>query len=422
MIVTGTLTLLIALSAFQTAYVFLYSRRLRQSPSTGAPFLPPATVIICMRGKDPSLGDCLKSIFRQDYPDFRVMLVFDSEVDPAYEFVQTLLANHSPSAPACQTLVFKPELGASLKCQALCAAIDELTPATQVVALIDTDGIVNSNWLRDLVSPLSDKSIGATTGNRFFPANPPAVGGRLKHVWNAAAVVQMMLYQIAWGGSVAIRRSVLEQSDLLSRWRTAFCEDTMLSRVLSQNGWQLYRVPNLIVSNHETTDLGPAYRWIVRQLLTSRLYVRWWPLVFGHAIAVGAAILLPLISAIVLAVSQSWSLLAGLMIAFVIYQAVNASLLMWINQLNQAALDKQPTPAGDRRPQDLPTKHWLWNHLDALLLSQIVQPIAAIHAMALQTVQWRGIRYSVSSKERISLQRYTPYQTQPNDEENLSIE
>ncbi len=52
-------------------------------------------------------------------------------------------------------------------------------------------------------------------------------GALVRYLWNAAAIVQMYWYEIAWGGTLAVKRKAIEKAGLLERWRHAFCEDTM---------------------------------------------------------------------------------------------------------------------------------------------------------------------------------------------------
>ena len=55
---------------------------------------PPATVILCLRGGDPFLSKCIDGIVMQDYPNFQVLFMVDSEYDPSLSILQsTLLQN-----------------------------------------------------------------------------------------------------------------------------------------------------------------------------------------------------------------------------------------------------------------------------------------------------------------------------------------
>ena len=76
-----------------------------------------------------------------------------------------------------------------------------------MVALLDADTIPHRTWLRELVAPLADPRVGAATGNRWYMPAEAGWAGLVRYLWNAAAVVQMYCYGIAWGGTLALKRA-----------------------------------------------------------------------------------------------------------------------------------------------------------------------------------------------------------------------
>ena len=97
----------------------------------------------------------------------------------------------------------------------------------------------------------------------------------------------MYLYEIPWGGSLALRREVIDKAGLVEHWSRGFCEDTMLTRILHREGYQIARPVELVVVNDESTTLSGALRWIQRQLLTVRLHHPRWALIWLHGLATG---------------------------------------------------------------------------------------------------------------------------------------
>ena len=45
---------------------------------------PKAAVVLCLRGTDPFLEDCLRAVLNQDYPQYEIRIVVDSRQDPAW--------------------------------------------------------------------------------------------------------------------------------------------------------------------------------------------------------------------------------------------------------------------------------------------------------------------------------------------------
>ena len=81
--------LLVGLVVFQTVMVggltrgLLRAGTLKKSDPTRK-----VAVILCLRGTDPFLPDCIKAILSQDYPSFDLLIVIDNESDPARAVVE----------------------------------------------------------------------------------------------------------------------------------------------------------------------------------------------------------------------------------------------------------------------------------------------------------------------------------------------
>ena len=76
---------LIALAVMQSIYVWLHCRFVLSPPQTANDFQPQIAVLLCLRGRDPSLADCLKGLVNQDYDSFSIHVIVDHEHDLALE-------------------------------------------------------------------------------------------------------------------------------------------------------------------------------------------------------------------------------------------------------------------------------------------------------------------------------------------------
>lgn len=387
-------------AAFQSLYVLLYRRRFHTKDVASTGYQPSIGVVLCLRGVDPSLQDCLRNLAHQNYPDFELHIVMDHDDDPSQKIVKQFASEKSAAKTRIHLHTLKPitEFG-SLKCQSLVHVIERLPAGVEVVALVDADVIVDNQWLNKLVQPLTNREIGATTGTRWFTPPDDSAGSWVREIWNTAAIVQMQLYEIAWGGSLAIKMSVFDETNLLSRWRTAFCEDTMLSTELANNDLRVHYVSDLIVDSHESTSLNSTLTWITRQLLTVRLYHPSWFWVFGHALSVAFCIfVIPALATLLLAMGalEHFLLLAA---AWLTYQIINAGLLSVIRSPNRELL-------GDR-PLAYPIR--FKNYVLALVLSQMIQPVAAVKALVAKRVSWRGVEYQIEEDSSVRLVEYRSF-------------
>ena len=136
--------------------------------------------------------------------------MLDHRQDPALEYVNDFFKDQ-PTKPFIH-FNLNPAKTCTLKCSSLITVITALPESIEYVALIDADTVADENWLTELLSPFADPKIGATTGSRWFTPPESSLGTVFRKVWNAAAVPQMALYEMGWGGSLAFRYGVLHEA------------------------------------------------------------------------------------------------------------------------------------------------------------------------------------------------------------------
>lgn len=397
---------MLAMLVGQGVYVWLYVRSLRQSkPVSSETFRPPVAVLLCIRGRDPSLGDCLKALDRLDWPDYEIFCGFDSEKDEAFGFVTELRA--SMRRPVHRYVLEHLPESCSPKCAVLAELVESLDERFEAVAFVDADCIVAADWLKLLVSPLSDPGVGVVSGTRWF--EPPAgmahpLGTTVRAIWNAAAIVQMHLYRIVWGGSMALRRRDIDELRLADVWQKQLCEDTCLSGLLAAEGLRVERPAALVVVNNETTPLSSVPGWIARQLITIRLYNRWWPLVALHGLSVGLLTPVALLIFGSALVSGAFAWVAISLAGLLIYIAGSGFLLQQIHMtvISVSHNEKIGRPVGSR--------DWMqWAH--ALPVTQSVHLAATVKALVVSRLPWRQVHYRLQGKT-VRVESFTPFSSQ----------
>ena len=257
---------------------FVYRVRKYHPVPVNDSVLPKAAIAVAIRGLDPYLADAIQGLLCQDYPDYHVYIVVDSAEDAAWELVkqaQNEATSHLVSV-ACLT---DPRTTCSLKNSALVQILENLDDSYDIVAFLDGDVIPHTRWLRDLVTPLLDPHVGVTTGNRWYAPDCTRWGSCVRYVWNVGAVVQMWLNDMVWAGSMAIKRSVITETNLLNSWAKSLSTDAVLFREIRKHGHQVRFAPSVIMIDRGETSLPSFVTWVQRQLLTARLYHPGWSIV-----------------------------------------------------------------------------------------------------------------------------------------------
>ncbi len=408
--------LLVLLVVGQAVLVLGFARVLRKKspPLLDDQQAPKAVVILCLRGGDPFLADCLQGLLEQDYPNFEIRVILDHTDDPAYPIVAEAVKASGTSLVTIEILQQKRET-CSLKCSSILQIVGSLDDSYEFVAQIDADTIAHPTWLRELATALQDEKVGAATGNRWYMPHNPTIGSLVRYNWNAAAVVQMFWYHVAWGGTLAIKTRVFRETDVLERWSKAFCEDTMLLSLLKKVDLRVAFVPSLMMINREECDLRGYFYWVRRQLLTARLYHPAWLAVAGHGFVttvVPLAALAVLVAALATGNSQPAAWTGG---ALLFYEISIAALLIPMELAMQKIADSRGEPS-----------NWLTftgklKCLAAMPLTQAVYPLALASSIFLRRTVWRGITYHIHGPQEIRMEKYQPYQSQQEDKQTTSL-
>jgi ceramide glucosyltransferase len=338
-------------------------------------FEPFVSVIAPGRGLEPGLADNLRPLVSQDYPRYEVLFVFDALDDPALKIVDDLKG----SVPS-RTVIAGPATDSGQKVHNLRVAVKEVDPQSEVLVFVDTDARPSQNWLRQLVAPLVDETLGASTGYRWFIPGRGGIASRLRSVWNASVASALgsdTTKNFCWGGSTAIRRSTFNRLNVSERWRGTVSDDFTITSVLKEAKLPIHFTPNCLVASVGDCDFRELLEFTTRQIKITRVYARhlWLPLLLGStlfAIAFfGGLILLILSKSLVVAAVVLLIFTLGATKSFLRFRAVSTVLKT------------------SRR--DLLAHIFLWPIASLLYLYN------AIVAGFSRRIKWRGITYELKS-------------------------
>jgi len=359
-------------------------RRVRRASGTDAASRswPRAEILLSLKGTDPFLDRCLDRLAAQDYPDFQVTVVVDSLEDPAWE--QAVAAQNKYGRDVVNLLVRSHcSTTCTRKVSNLLSAFSTLSPAVEVVALCDGDAIVHPTWLKELVAGLDDPEIAAVSANRWYAPPASGIADLSRHYWNAMAVPATQRHHILWGGSLAMRRLIVDEPAFLTAFARGFADDTMIACYLHQTG-RAYRVlGSTYVINSESTTVRSYWNFLVRQMLCVRLHHPKWRPIFAEAVVLALAlgVVFP-----VLKVSGMGLGVVGL--AGIIAYGLT---LLSLASLYEARL-RASFP--DQRALHVPvtTKRILMT-VPALVLTAVIYPAATMVAACTRRHLWRGVEY-----------------------------
>lgn len=334
--------------------------------------LPPASVIVPVKGFDEGLRENLAALAGLDYPDFELLIVARSAAD----IPPGVLPSRSRVV-----LAHGADPRTSEKIQNLTAAIHAARKRSRVFAFADSDGHVTPGWLRALAVPLASDAIGASTGYRWFLARPNP-GSIFRAVWDAVSGGMLGPHDcpFAWGGSMAIRRQTFQDAQILERWKGAISDDYILAAAIHAAGLSIAYAPAALVPSSESISFPAFLSWSRRQLTITRFYAPrlWQKGLLAHIIYCAA--MLGSLSLALRGSSLGWWTLAAQLLPG-----------MWKGS-RRAALARACLPEYESW-----FRRYAWLHAVCVPFATWLWLVALVSSAFGSTIKWRGYRYDLKN-------------------------
>jgi cellulose synthase/poly-beta-1,6-N-acetylglucosamine synthase-like glycosyltransferase len=367
-------------------YLNYFKQELKKPLDDYTPF---ATIFAPCRGIDQGMLENLDALLAQDYPEFEVVFIVDEQDDDATKLIER--AWQEARRPV--KLVVAPKAtDSSQKVTNLREGIQYADPASEIFAFVDSDARPSKQWLRNLVAPLTDPQIGATTGYRWFISEHNSLASEMRNMWNASIASHQgsnRKTNFCWGGATAIKRSTFEQLEICERWHGTVSDDFTLTRAVHEAGLDIHFVPRALTASIEDCSWRELFEFTTRQMTITRVYSqKLWVLSFvGSGLFTVTMIASLLI--IILSRKNDWPVAAALFtLVIVTLFSIGKSLL----RLKAVQL-VLPEYATQLRRQSLP-QMTLW------CLTPFVFLFNCIAAWMSRRITWRGTVYEmVSSRE-----------------------
>ena len=396
------LCLILAVGQFIVVLSFVRGFQSERKVDTHSSFAPRAAVILALRGPDPFLSDCLQGLLAQDYEDYKIFVVVDHEKDPVLQQLKAIQAKDQTGRIEINILQSRHST-CSLKCSSLIQAVEQLDETFEAAAFLDGDVIPHETWLSELIAPLSDESVGVTTGNRWYDPSGQGWGSWIRYCWNVGAVVQVWLNKITWAGSMAMRLSNIAEVKLLEAWKCALSVDATVHRQMRQHEKQVQFVSSVIMLNRENISTRKFISWVQRQLIAAKSCGAGWTLVGLHAFN--------------LAFTQAFSLIMfslGLIYEspLIVLLTGTGLVLYWGSAfLSIFLIEKVIRKTLANHGEQIQWTGWqaAAQALIAMLLTQAVYPFALGSALFKRAISWRGVEYQIHGNSQVELVTYEPF-------------
>jgi cellulose synthase/poly-beta-1,6-N-acetylglucosamine synthase-like glycosyltransferase len=245
---------------------------------------PRVAVILPIKGVDDDTHINIHALLDQDYPDYRLIFTVESEQDPVLAPLEKLATEDS----RIEIVVAGVATHRGQKVHNQLAAVERTTAHDEVLAFMDADAKPNPGWLRALVAPLTREEIGATTGYRYYVPVTEHTANKIVSVLNAQVAGLLGPYRrtLAWGGSMAIRRTDFYGFGLHGLWQHALSDDYVLSYcVKTKAKSKIHFVPQCLVASEANFNWASLFEFAVRQYRITKVCASWvWLTAIGGAL------------------------------------------------------------------------------------------------------------------------------------------
>lgn len=277
---------------FITLFAFVRKIRFKRDLEKKAlDFTPSLNVFVPCKGWNKDLNACLRSILNQNYSNYRVIFITESEEDKASIEILKLLKEYSNAF----YLISGRAETCSQKNHNLLKAIEKY-PDCDIFVFCDSDLLLENYWLSNLVKPLSDKSISFSAS--FYSVEIQDEGKKFTSMFYSGfsfyTLIMLLGTDVIWGGSMAIKKNSFEKLKIAELWQKTVVDDMTIAKVVKKENEKVFIVyPNGIKSFiSDAMPIKNVFKWSKRQIMYLKYYLKlYWFLLILVYIPIDLAIL-----------------------------------------------------------------------------------------------------------------------------------
>ncbi len=354
-------------------------------------YRPKTVMIVPCKGLDLDFEKNITSFFEQDFNNYLLWFVVESEQDPAYKKLCELKNSLGPKSMALEIKIWIAGIGeiCSQKIHNLLYCCERIADDTEILAFADSDICVRKDWLSHIVYPLHRRKNGIASGYRWFVPKRNNLATLALSAGNAkvAQLLGNSIFNQAWGGSMAVRVETFREFEIPKVWQTALSDDLSLSEVVKKAGMRIAFVPACMAPSFEDTTWPEAFEFVRRQFLITKVFSpgTWWFSILsmtGSVLTTWGAIVIALVAVI----NNSPSLW--------FFLAVPAAILT--SQLIRACM-RQLVASKLLKYQSIHMRLAIASDIFFFWVWSIILWFLIVSTSFGRTIRWRGIRYKMLS-------------------------
>jgi ceramide glucosyltransferase len=254
-----------ALAIFSSLRFFLAARAKTDRADA---FVPPVSNLKPVRGLDPKAYENFASFCRQDYPDYEILFCIGDTSDPVFPVLQQLVRDFPERK--IRIVIGSGRIATNDKVAKLARLVEEASHEYLVIS--DSDVRVGPDYLRNVIAPLANPRIGATTCF-YVPIEESTWVQRLQDVGMASdfypgilVAKQLDGVKFALGPTIATTRTRLQAFGGYASIENRPADDLLVGRLIAEQGYEVDLLPYTISTVADYQSLNELFhkrlRWI----------------------------------------------------------------------------------------------------------------------------------------------------------------
>lgn len=239
-----------------------------ESESVPEASLPPVSVLKPVHGMEPHLSDNLESFFRQNYPNFEIIIGARDANNEALRVAQQVRARY-PDVKS-KVVLSGPPAWPSAKVFSLDKMIGASSNSYFIIS--DSDVLVKPDFLRQVIPPLLDSRVGLVTClYRGIPANDfwsllEGLGMSVEMPSGVLVADMMEGMRFALGAAMAVRRDALDAIGGIASTADYYSDDFVLGNEVWAAGYKVLLsheiVGHVLLPRTLKQTFGDQLRWM----------------------------------------------------------------------------------------------------------------------------------------------------------------
>jgi len=245
-----------------------FSRSADQA-SAKSTFTPPVSILKPVRGLDPDAYDNFASFCRQDYPEYEIVFCVGDRSDPVLPTIEKVMADFPERT--IRVLYGSGREATNDKVAKLARLAKEAR--YEILVINDSDVRAEPGYLRTVVAPLADPTVGAVTCF-YASAEEKTLVQKLQTVgmysdFYAGIVVAWQLdgVKFALGPTIATSRARLAGFGGYEMIENRPADDLLVGRLIAEQGYEVKLIPYSVLTVADFQSLRDLFlkrlRWIV---------------------------------------------------------------------------------------------------------------------------------------------------------------